>query len=757
MPSADDEPWKDSVIAEWRKRRSHEKSTSKLSFPLISNTTGEEELCAMVDTLLSNQLTLGPRVKAFEEAFAKDVGAPYACMVNSGSSANLLAVAVACNPERKAYLKPGDEVLVPAVCWSTSVYPLMQSGLKPVFVDCDPRTMNMDLADMRRKITAATKGALLVHVLGNSCPMQECMDICAEHKLIVIEDTCESLGSTVRIHGATPKMLGTIGDFGTYSFYYSHHLTTGEGGMVVCQTLEDYNLVRCLRAHGWSRHRLDQKECDARFPDIDARFNFVNVGFNLRPLEVQAAMGLVQLKDLGRANSQRRINFQLIQDAIYNDARYTGQFKIFEPSDGTDPAWFGLACLLDASLAHQQKEYLAYLSANGVENRPVISGNFARQPVLKLYGINIDPHDLPGSEAIHKQGFFIGSHNQPIAPEALTYLVDLLLSFPFRPQDKVLVTGATGLVGSAVQRFVAKVLQGVEAATPEERAFLAKASFTFIGSGKADLRDLGQCKALFREVQPQYVLHLAGALSGIQTMAQAHSSYYDNNSRMNSNVLRCAADMRVKKVVSCLSTVMLPADATYPISEADIHTGPPNPAGYGYAMAKRELDMLSRWISKETNTKCVCVLPSNIFGPGGDFTVKDGPVAHALIRKCLAAKADGLALPCFGTGKPLRQMLFSEDFAKILLWALVKYEDADEPVNVAGPEISVKELAETVASVVGFQGQIEWLGDMDGALRRTAATTKLNGLYGSEPTCTPLRQAIEQTVQWYQRSSGLKD
>lgn len=743
------DPWKAAVIAEWRKRRGYEKSVSKLSFPLISNTTGEDELVAMVDTLLSNQLTLGPRVKEFEEAFARWVGAPYACMVNSGSSANLLAIAVACNPERKVHLKPGDEVLVPAVCWSTSVFPLMQSGLKPIFVDCDPRTMNMDLVSMRRKINGSTKGVVLVHVLGNSCPMQECMDICKEHGLIVVEDTCESLGSLVRIHGASPRYLGTIGDFGTYSFYYSHHLTTGEGGMVVCKTLEDYNIVRCLRAHGWTRHRLDQKECDARHSDIDARFNFINVGYNLRPLEVQAAMGLVQLKDLQRANEQRRVNFTLIHDRIYSDPRYNGQFRIFEPAEGTDAAWFGLACLLDASLAHQQKEYLAYLSANGVENRPVISGNFARQPVLKLYEMDVDPHELPGSEVIHQQGFFIGSHNQPIPDEAVNFLIEVLLSFPFQPRETVLVTGATGLAGTAVQRFVARVLQGHEQPAPEVRAFISKASFTFVGSGKADLRDLEQCKTLFREVRPQYVLHLAGALSGIQTMARSHTDFYNNNSRMNSNVLKCAAEVRVKKVVSCLSTVMLPADATYPVNESAIHLGPPNPIGYGYAMAKRELDLLSRWTSAETQTKCVCVLPSNIFGPGGDFSVKDGPVAHALIRKCINAKANGTALPCFGTGKPLRQMLFSDDFAKLLVWAMACYEDDKEPVNIAGPEISIKELTEVIASVVGFNGKIEWSGDMDGALRRTAETKKLVSLYGSEPAWTPLNQAIQQTVQWY--------
>jgi len=653
------------------------------------------------------------------------------------------------NPERKISLVPGDEVLVPAVCWSTSLFPLMQFGLKPVFVDCDPLTMNMDLGDFRRRITKKTKALVLVHVLGNSCPMEECLDVCKEHDLVVVEDTCESLGSLVTVHGASPKYLGTLGAFGTYSFYYSHHLTTGEGGMVVCQTVEDYNLIRCLRAHGWSRHRLDVKDCDARHADIDSRFNFVNTGFNLRPLEVTAAMGLVQLKDLQRANEQRRDNFSAIVSAITGDARYAKQFTIFEPSTGTDPAWFGLACLLDASLAHQQREFLAYLTANGVENRPVISGNFARQPVLALYGMKVDPHDFAGAEVIHQQGFFIGSHNQPIAKEQVAYLVDVLLTFPFRPHETVLVTGATGLAGSAVQRLISRLVDGHEQVGGELRPFLSKASFHYVGSDQADLRDLQQCRKLFQKVRPQYVLHLAACISGIQTMAASHVEYYEANSRINSNVLKCAVESYTKKVISCLSTVMLPADVTYPVDESAIHGGAPNPLGAGYAAAKRELDLLSRWTSKESKTKCVCVLPSNIFGPGGDFSVKDGPVAHALIRKCIDAKSAGTALPCFGTGKPLRQMLFSDDLAKILLWALACYEDTEEPVNVAGPEISVRELAETIASVVDFKGQFEWSGAMDGALRRTVDTSKLVKAYGSQPSWTPLHAAIEKTVTWF--------
>ena len=172
-------------------------------------------------------------------------------MVNSGSSANLLSVATACNPMRKKYLKPGDEVLIPAVCWSTSLWPLVQYNLKPVFVDIDIHTLNMNIEDLKSKITRKTKAIMCVHLLGLSSDMEEISKIAKKNNLILFEDTCESLGSKFK-----KKNLGTYGDFGTFSFYYSHQITSGEGGMVVCKNNEDYNILKCLRSHGWSRNTI---------------------------------------------------------------------------------------------------------------------------------------------------------------------------------------------------------------------------------------------------------------------------------------------------------------------------------------------------------------------------------------------------------------------------------------------------------------------------------------------------------------------
>lgn len=421
--------WKQAVEQEWKRRRSAQDRQAAQAgpvFPLIARSFDEREILAMVDTLLSGRLTMADRVKEFECKFAGFVGAKYAVMVNSGSSANLLALAVAANPMRKNHLKPGDEVLIPAICWSTSVWPLIQMGLKPVFVDVDPRTLNADLADVRRKITPKTRAMMAVHILGNSAPMKELMALVREHGLLLIEDTCESLGSK-----ADGKTLGTFGAFGTYSFYFSHHLTTGEGGMVVCDTLEDFDLLKCLRAHGWTRELHDRKEREARHSDVDPRFCFVNVGYNFRPMEIQAAMGICQLDVIGEFNANRVANWNRLKAALRAHPKWNEQLSFPEAAPGTDPVWFGFPALLDPKLSHQQRAYLDYLTAKGVENRPVISGNFARQPALKLYQVGCKPEDFPGAETVHHRGFFIGLHTEKLTDSTLATLADIVLGFDF--------------------------------------------------------------------------------------------------------------------------------------------------------------------------------------------------------------------------------------------------------------------------------------------------------------------------------------
>jgi CDP-4-dehydro-6-deoxyglucose reductase, E1 len=411
--------WRTLIHEEWTRR--HKPTADDNHFPLMNQGFDSREIIAAVESLLSGQITMGNLVRQFEKKFASFVGARHAVMVNSGSSANLLAVSAASNPARRNSLQRGDEILVPAVCWSTSVWPIVQLGMKPVFVDVDPATLNVSIDAVRRAITRATRGIMVVHVLGNSSPMEELLRIVEEQDLILIEDTCESLGSI-----ALGRPLGSHGSFGTYSFYYSHHITTGEGGMVVCNDPEDRDLLRCLRAHGWSRELSTRNDVEARNPKIDPRFLFVNLGFNVRPLEVQAAFGLEQLDRLSVMTATRNENRRRLIECLQAHPAWGGQLQWTSAGKGTEPAWFGFSALLNRRT--NLPRYLRELDRRGVENRPIISGNFARQPALSLLGIQVDPANFPGAERVHDHGFFIGLHSAPLSQTTIQRLADILLT-----------------------------------------------------------------------------------------------------------------------------------------------------------------------------------------------------------------------------------------------------------------------------------------------------------------------------------------
>ena len=226
----------------------YDNSKDKKFYSLVGEPFIKEDIIAGIETLLSGRITMSSITKKFEQNFAKYIGSKYALMVNSGSSANLLAVFSSINPKNKNQLKTNDECLIPAICWSTSLWPIVQAGLKPKFVDVDLNNFNIDLVKLEKKITSKTKAIMAVHVLGNSTKMPALMKIVKKYNLTLIEDTCESLGSKFN-----NKFLGTFGKFCTYSFYVSHQLIAGEGGMLVCNDYNDYKIAHSLRAHGWDR------------------------------------------------------------------------------------------------------------------------------------------------------------------------------------------------------------------------------------------------------------------------------------------------------------------------------------------------------------------------------------------------------------------------------------------------------------------------------------------------------------------------
>ena len=380
----------------------------KKKYLLTPDSFSNDDIIAGAQTLLKKQITMSVLTKKFEKEFAKYVGAKYALMVNSGSSANLLAFFALINPLKKKRLNYGDECLIPSLCWSTSLWPIVQSGLKPKFIDIDTKTLNASIDQIKKNITKKTRAIMAVHVLGNSTKMDELKKITKKRKIYLIEDTCESLGSKYR-----KKHLGTFGDFGTYSFYYSHQITSGEGGMIVCNDKKNFEIIHSLRAHGWDRGLKKNS---------NKKFNFINSGFNLRPTEISAAIGYSQLKKLNRFKKIRKINRNKIISKLKNSKKWAGQFTFIEAIKNLDPSWFGLPILINRPFLKKKEKFLKYLNDNFIETRPIISGNFLNQPSVKLYNLNGRKDKFPNSQEIEDRGFFIGIHVNPISDETLNKL-----------------------------------------------------------------------------------------------------------------------------------------------------------------------------------------------------------------------------------------------------------------------------------------------------------------------------------------------
>ena len=317
-------------------------------YQLLENGFSNKDISIGKKVLDSKRITMASHTRNFELAFAKKLGAKYALMVNSGSSANLLATFAAGNLLKKNCLKRGDEVLIPALCWSTSIWPLVQFGLKPVLVDIDIKTLNIDLDDLNKKITKKTRAIMLINVLGISSDLFKIKKIANKKNIILIEDNCESLGSKLK-----NKYLGTFGDYGSFSFYYSHQITSGEGGMVTCNKKEDYDILFALRSHGWlggtrfyKRNLKLYDKYASQNPKLDPRYIFINSGFNLRPTDIQAAIAHNQFKRLGTLKRFRNINRNLIIEKIIKSKKWNNQFQFIIIPKNIDPSWMGLPILL---------------------------------------------------------------------------------------------------------------------------------------------------------------------------------------------------------------------------------------------------------------------------------------------------------------------------------------------------------------------------------------------------------------------------
>jgi CDP-4-dehydro-6-deoxyglucose reductase, E1 len=379
--------------------------------PVGGRVIGAPELEALVDASLDGWLTEGRFAARFAPAFASAAGREHALLVGSGSQANLLAVAGACSRLRERPLAPGDEVITPALGFSTTIAPIYQLGLVPVFVDVELDTLNPSLDAFADAIGERTRGVMAAHCLGNPFDAAGLAELCEERGLVLIEDCCDALGSTL---GGRP--VGTFGDVATYSFYPPHHMTTGEGGAI---TTDDPDWMRALGSlREWGRdcwcptgvndacgHRFEGRYGD--LPEgYDHKYVFSQLGFNFKITDMQAALGLAQLDRLDGFHAARRANFARLDEAL---ADLDDVLLRVRAAEGSDPSWFGYAFTLLEGGAERRTALQRFLLERRIDSRLLLGGNLTRQPALQGREHRI-AGSLPNSDRATEASMWVGCY-----------------------------------------------------------------------------------------------------------------------------------------------------------------------------------------------------------------------------------------------------------------------------------------------------------------------------------------------------------
>jgi dTDP-4-amino-4,6-dideoxygalactose transaminase len=385
-----------------------------MEYKLASNTWDNLEIEAINRVIDSQKFSMSIEVESYEKKFAEFVNSKYAVMVSSGSAANLLMIAsLFFTKDKSKRLNRGDEVIVPAVSWSTTYFPLQQYGLKVKFVDIDRETLNFDLKKLDKAITEDTRAIFAVNILGNSNDFKKIKESIGDRNIILLEDNCESLGATYE-----NKSTGTFGLMGTYSSFYSHHIATMEGGCITTDDEELYHILLVIRAHGWTRNLPKVNTItEIHEDDFNEAFRFILPGYNLRPVEMSGAIGIEQLKKLPNFIKQRQFNAKIIFD-FFKDLNFVQLQKETGKS-----SWFGFSIVLKEDSPISRNELIKLFKEKNIECRPIVTGNFLNnKEVLKYFDYELSG-SFENAEYIDKNGLFIGNHHVDITKE-LKYLRD---------------------------------------------------------------------------------------------------------------------------------------------------------------------------------------------------------------------------------------------------------------------------------------------------------------------------------------------
>lgn len=379
-----------------------------MNYELAYSTFDENEKKAMIEVIESDMFTMGRNVKAFENEFAYFFGKKYAVMVNSGSSANLVGVASLFFRKEKP-LKRGDEVIVPCISWATTYHPLQQYGLKLKFVDIDLHTLNYDIEELKKAVSPNTKMIVTVSVLGNPNYFDEIDAICKANDIILFDDNCESMGA--KYNG---RYTGTWGLINTYSTFFSHHISTMEGGLILTDDFEIYCLCKSLRNHGWTRDQDENSPIfEKKSDDFFEAYRFILPGYNVRPGELNGAIGLQQIKKLPAMIEQRRKNAEYFKSKFADDTRFITQKEVGESS------WFSFTFIINPESTVKREDVFKALKDAKIGYRIITGGNFLEHDAIKYYDYEVTKST--NASYAHNNGFFVGN-----APKDMTSEIDCL-------------------------------------------------------------------------------------------------------------------------------------------------------------------------------------------------------------------------------------------------------------------------------------------------------------------------------------------
>ena len=686
---------------------------------LMEDVISEEETSAINDCLRSGEYTQGRLVESFEKKFAEWNGSKYAIMINSGSSANLLMVSVI---KEKFNLVEGDEILVPNVTWPTTVYPIIQNGLKPVFCDVD-ESFNIDIESIKRMTSEKTRAIFVVHLLGQPAKINQIKEFCEEKNLILIEDCCESTGAK-----SGGIKVGNFGLMGSFSFYFGHHITTIEGGMITTNDFELYDLLKSFRSHGW----IKGTEREGTYSDFKNKdFVFDVVGYNLRNTNLNASVGLVQLNKLDDYIEKRVANHEYFLKKIEGLPIFPQRINLNETSS------FSFGIIFQSK---EQREYLLdNLEKRGIECRPIVAGNLLKQPVFLNTDYRKDSQEM--ADNIHYQGLYL-PNNQFINERKIDYMVetmkDLLNEVNGAKEinlrnKKILVTGGRGFLGSSL---VPKL--------KEEGAEI----FTF-SSKDYDLRNEKDVERLFEDFKPEIVIHLAVDGGGIGYMKKHPGSILYNNLMMNTLLQEHARKNGVEKFVGIGTVCSYPKFTEIPFREENLWEGYPEETNAPYGLSKKMMMVQSQGYKEQYGFNSIHLLLVNLYGLRDDFDPENSHVIPALIRKFEKANFDRTNVEIWGTGSASREFLYADDAADAIVLA-TKYYNKSDPVNIgSSQEISIKELVEKISRLMNFEGGVVWDSTKpDGQPRRCLDTSKAEKEFGFKAK-TPLEEGLRNTIDWY--------